>query len=100
MGFACDNPRKHNRVISLILNMSDQSKPTIIVPARLASVRFPKKLLAEIHGKPLILHTADRLRSEVPEFDLFFAVDGEPTVPAFGPSLPAAKRIVRPSTPL
>lgn len=77
MGFACDNPRKHNRVISLILNMSDHSKPTIIVPARLASVRFPKKLLAEIHGKPLILHTADRLRSEVPEFDLFFAVDGD-----------------------
>ena len=57
--------------------MSDQSQPTIIVPARLASVRFPKKLLAEINGKALILHTADRLQKEVPEFELFFAVDGE-----------------------
>ena len=30
----------------------------------------------------------------------FLAVDGEDTVPAFGPSLPAANKIVRPSTPL
>ena len=49
----------------------------IIVPARLASVRFPRKLLAEVSGKPLILHTADRLNDQVPELDLFFAVDGE-----------------------
>ena len=51
--------------------------PTIIVPARLASVRFPKKLLADAGGKPLIIRTAERIRGEAPEFDLFFAVDGE-----------------------
>ena len=53
------------------------TSPTIIVPARLASVRFPKKLLADAGGKPLIIRTAERIGSEAPEFDLFFAVDGE-----------------------
>ena len=56
--------------------MKPTSLPTIIVPARLASVRFPRKLLADAGGKPLILRTAERLRLEVPEYDVFFAVDG------------------------
>ena len=38
--------------------MNQVSKlPTIIVPARLESQRFPRKLLAEVKGKPLILWT-------------------------------------------
>lgn len=57
--------------------MDSNSSPTIIVPARLASVRFPRKLLADAGGKPLILRTAERIRNQVPEFDLFFAVDGK-----------------------
>ena len=58
--------------------MNQVSKlPTIIVPARLESQRFPRKLLAEVKGKPLILWTAERIREIVPEFDLYFAVDGE-----------------------
>ena len=57
--------------------MTMSTLPIIIVPARLASVRFPKKLLADAGGKPLIIRTAERIRSEAPEFDLFFAVDGE-----------------------
>lgn len=51
-------------------------RPTLIVPARLASQRFPRKLLHPIHGKPLILHTAGRLRNVAAEFPLYFAVDG------------------------
>ena len=51
--------------------------PTIIVPARLASTRLERKLLYPIEGKPLILWTAERIRSEAPEFPLFFAVDSE-----------------------
>lgn len=46
----------------------------LIVPARLASVRFPRKLLHPLRGKPLILWTAERLRQEVPEMPLTFAV--------------------------
>ena len=57
--------------------MSKNPTPTIVVPARLASSRFPKKLLADAGGMPLILRTANRLRNQVPEYDLVFAVDGE-----------------------
>jgi len=46
----------------------------VIVPARLASTRFPRKLLHEVAGKPLILWTAERLRAEVPDWPLWFAV--------------------------
>ena len=33
-----------------------------VIPARYASTRFPGKLLADLCGKPLILHTVDRAR--------------------------------------
>lgn len=33
-----------------------------VIPARLASVRLPEKLLADIHGKPLIYWVANRIR--------------------------------------
>ncbi len=57
--------------------VSETLLPTIIVPARLASSRFPRKLLADAGGLPLILRTANRLAEQVPEYELFFAVDGE-----------------------
>jgi 3-deoxy-manno-octulosonate cytidylyltransferase (CMP-KDO synthetase) len=49
----------------------------IIVPARIGSTRFPKKLLHRIKDKPVIVWTADRLKKEAPEFPLYFAVDHE-----------------------
>lgn len=49
----------------------------IIVPARLASTRFPRKLLHPVRGVPLILHTARRIRSIAPQFPLYFAVAEE-----------------------
>ena len=36
--------------------MSRPSNPVVIIPARLAATRFPKKPLAEIHGAPMIVH--------------------------------------------
>ena len=51
--------------------------PSIIVPARLASTRFPSKLLYEVRGKPIILWTAERIRTVAPEFPLYFAVDDD-----------------------
>lgn len=50
---------------------------SIIVPARLASTRFPRKLLHEVRGKPIILWTAERIRSVAPEYPLYFAVDDD-----------------------
>ncbi len=50
-------------------------KIAIIVPCRLESTRFPRKLLHLIKGKPLLLWVAERIRREAPEIPLFFAVD-------------------------
>jgi 3-deoxy-manno-octulosonate cytidylyltransferase (CMP-KDO synthetase) len=49
----------------------------IIVPARLGSQRFPKKLLKPVRGRPLILWTAENIRRIAPELPLFFAVAEE-----------------------
>lgn len=50
-------------------------KSAIIVPCRLESTRFPRKLLHSIKGRPLLLWVAERIRHEAPEFPLYFAVD-------------------------
>ena len=51
------------------------SQTAIIVPCRLESTRFPRKLLHKIKGKPLLLWVAERISTEAPEFPLWFAVD-------------------------
>ncbi|MCW8092159.1 3-deoxy-manno-octulosonate cytidylyltransferase [Alteromonas sp. ASW11-130] len=35
---------------------------TVIIPARFGSTRFPGKPLAEINGKPMLMHVVDRAR--------------------------------------
>ena len=47
----------------------------IIVPCRLESKRFPRKLLHDIKGRPLLLWVAERISAAAPEYDLWFAVD-------------------------
>lgn len=49
----------------------------IIVPCRLESTRFPRKLLHLIRGKPLALWVAERIATQAPDFPLWFAVDHE-----------------------
>lgn len=51
------------------------AKPAIIVPCRLESTRFPRKLLHPIRGRPLLLWVAQRLAQQAPDFPLWFAVD-------------------------
>lgn len=53
------------------------SRTAIIVPCRLESSRFHRKLLHKIKGKPLILWVAERIAQEAPQFPLYFAVDHE-----------------------
>jgi 3-deoxy-manno-octulosonate cytidylyltransferase (CMP-KDO synthetase) len=50
-------------------------RTAIIVPCRLESTRFPRKLLHPIRGRPLLSWVVDRIRREAPEFPLYFAVD-------------------------
>jgi len=52
-------------------------RQAIVVPCRLESTRFPRKLLHQIQGKPLVLWVAERVAAQVPEFELYFAVDHE-----------------------
>ncbi len=47
----------------------------IIVPCRLESTRFPRKLLHPIKGKPLVLWVAERITEQAPDLPLWFAVD-------------------------
>jgi 3-deoxy-manno-octulosonate cytidylyltransferase (CMP-KDO synthetase) len=49
----------------------------IVVPCRLASTRFPRKLLHPIKGKPLLVWVAERIAAQAPELPLYFAVDHE-----------------------
>lgn len=49
----------------------------IIVPCRLESTRFPRKLLHLIKGKPLVLWVAERITAQAPDYPLWFAVDHE-----------------------
>src|SRR3974390_399779 len=36
--------------------------PIVVIPARMASTRLPGKPLADIHGRPMIVHVLDRGR--------------------------------------
>jgi 3-deoxy-manno-octulosonate cytidylyltransferase (CMP-KDO synthetase) len=49
----------------------------VIVPCRLESTRFPRKLLHPIKGKPLVLWVAERITAVAPDYPLWFAVDHE-----------------------
>jgi 3-deoxy-manno-octulosonate cytidylyltransferase (CMP-KDO synthetase) len=53
------------------------STTAIIVPCRLESTRFPRKLLHAIKGKPLLLWVAQRIAAAAPGLPLYFAVDHE-----------------------
>ena len=53
------------------------AQTAIIVPCRLASTRFPRKLLHNIMGRPLLQWVAERIAREAPEFPLWFAVDDD-----------------------
>jgi 3-deoxy-manno-octulosonate cytidylyltransferase (CMP-KDO synthetase) len=51
------------------------SELAIIVPCRLESTRFPRKLLHAVRGKPLVRWVAERIAAQMPELPLYFAVD-------------------------
>jgi len=38
------------------------SNPIVLIPARMAATRLPNKPMADINGKPMILHVLDRAR--------------------------------------
>lgn len=53
-----------------------------VIPARLNSVRLPKKILAEINGRPMAIHTADQI-SKCKNIDrIILAIDDHETYEA------------------
>lgn len=43
-------------------SLSAPTAPIVLIPSRLASTRLPDKPLADIHGKPMIVHCLNRAR--------------------------------------
>lgn len=48
-----------------------------VIPARLASTRFPGKMLAPLAGKPLVMHTYEQVRQAELLDEVIIAVDDE-----------------------
>jgi 3-deoxy-manno-octulosonate cytidylyltransferase (CMP-KDO synthetase) len=52
-------------------------KIVAVIPARLASTRLPRKMLREIHGKPLVMWVHDAVRSSPLIREVIIATDSE-----------------------
>lgn len=52
-------------------------KYAIVIPARLESVRLPRKPLKDICGKPMILHTYERVCEVAPRSNIFIATSDQ-----------------------
>ena len=50
-----------------------------VIPARLNSKRFPKKILAPLHGKPMIAHVVERVKQATSIDRVILAIDSEET---------------------
>jgi len=53
-----------------------------IIPARLNSTRFPKKILADINGKPMVIHTAEQVSKAKSLDRIIIAIDSNETYEA------------------
>lgn len=54
-------------------------RKVIILQARLASSRFPNKVLAELSGKPMIAHIIERLKASTLADEVNVAIPAEPS---------------------
>jgi 3-deoxy-manno-octulosonate cytidylyltransferase (CMP-KDO synthetase) len=86
--------------------------PLVLIPARMASTRLPGKPLADIAGRPMILHVLDRARQaavgpvavaacEVEVADIVHAAGGrvvmtDPALPSGSDRVQAAARLLDP----
>ncbi|MCH7959375.1 MAG: 3-deoxy-manno-octulosonate cytidylyltransferase [Candidatus Hydrogenedentes bacterium] len=67
--------------------MTSTTEPYVlaVIPARLASTRFPRKLLAPLAGKPLLLHTYERTQRAKRVSETVIATDSEEIAEALKP---------------
>ncbi|MBC8044057.1 MAG: 3-deoxy-manno-octulosonate cytidylyltransferase [Rhizobacter sp.] len=57
-------------------------KITILIPARLASTRLPEKMLADLHGKPLIIRTYEQAKKSKLATDVIIVTDDKKIIAA------------------
>ena len=57
--------------ISQTSQISQISKSIIVVPARLDSSRLPKKVLAEIKGKPMLIRVLEQCKNKGEKVSFF-----------------------------
>tara|TARA_B100000959_G_scaffold92755_1_gene98537 strand:- start:4190 stop:4939 length:750 start_codon:yes stop_codon:yes gene_type:complete len=55
-----------------------------VIPARLASTRLPRKILADLNGKPMIAHVMERSMQAKNLEKVILAIDSEETLDALG----------------
>lgn len=67
--------------------MPIETRPRVlgVVPARYASTRFPGKIIANLAGKPLVLHAYERAKKARLLDDVLIAADDERVVAALKP---------------
>lgn len=67
--------------------MTSENRPnvTAIIPARMASQRFPGKVIAPLAGKPLVWHVFDRTRQASLVGDVIVAIDDPKIAEALEP---------------
>lgn len=58
---------------------------TGVIPARLNSTRFPKKILHPIQGKPMVVHVYEQAKKATALDDVIVAIDAEETANALKP---------------
>lgn len=60
-----------------ILKEKAPVRPVVVIPARYKSSRFPGKPLANINGKPMVLHVAENASKAVGKDNVYIATENE-----------------------
>lgn len=67
------------------MDLTGRPRVLAVVPARLASTRFPEKMLADLAGKPLVLHAYERAARATLVDEVLIAADDQRIVDAVTP---------------
>ena len=61
------------------MHKGESVSATVVIPARLQSARLPRKILADIGGRPLIVRLFESVRQSELVEQVYFAIDSEET---------------------
>jgi len=67
------------------MSYNSQGKVLAVIPARMASTRFPGKIIAPLAGKPLVVHTFEQTRQARAIDEVIVATDDVRVANAIAP---------------